>query len=192
MWEITHKLSYQPEEISINTHFLSSSSGRVWEQTNELLEESEGSPSQSLRVSLKNNISNAGNWCKSPKRWQREDLPCYWENLPVGLGLLLKFGRFPPSIREAPTSSTRTVNATSHSCSLWMQSIIYFTCRRKGQGSTWAFKFSSLLKAQIQGGFALRSQHCTVLCKRCWYLLIRVTHGINRSFLRLSIFVGGN
>lgn len=116
---------------------------------------------------------------------------------------LLKFGWFPPPVRKALTSSTRTVNATSHSYSFWMRSIICFTCRSKGQGSTRAYRFSSLLKAQISipavqfltcTRVDLLSNHSTALyfAKGVDTFLSEVTRGINRSFLRLSIFVGGN
>lgn len=119
------------------------------------------------------------------------------------LNFLLKFGWFPPPVRKALTSSTRAVNAASHSFSFWMQSIICFTCRNKGQGSTWAYKFSSLLKAEIAiaavqllacSRVDLLSGHSTALCfaEGVDSSLSEVTHGVNRSFLRLSIFVGGN
>lgn len=119
------------------------------------------------------------------------------------LNFLLKFGWFPPPVRKALTSSTRAVNAASHSFSFWMQSIICFTCRNKGQGSTWAYKFSSLLKAEIAiaavqllacSRVDLLSGHSTALCfaEGVDSSLSGVTHGVNRSFLRLSIFVGGN
>lgn len=65
------------------------------------------------------------------------------------LNFLLKFGWFPPPVRKALTSSTRAVNAASHSFSFWMQSIICFTCRNKGQGSTWAYKYHLYSKLKL-------------------------------------------
>lgn len=82
MWEITHKFIL-PKRNQYQYPLPQFQQQKEQCGNNELLKESEGegSHSKSPRVSLKNNISKVGSWCKSPKRWQREYLSCYWDSL---------------------------------------------------------------------------------------------------------------
>lgn len=117
----------------------------------------------------------------------------------MGLGLLRKFGWLPACVRKALASTTRTVNATSHSCSSWMPSIL------QKQRAGLYLGLQVFISTQGSNSFAavqlltcsrvdLLSDHSPALylAKDIDTSLSEVTRGINRSFLRLSIFVGGN